>query len=64
MTEPGETRDIGQLMSEECGTLEDSGRTDYGDTEIQAVANLMQRRCQEAPELKLLVELIELEGLR
>lgn len=65
LTEPGETRDIGQLVSEECWTLEvRCGRTDYGDTEIQAVVNLMQRRCQEAPELKLLVELIELEGLR
>jgi len=64
ITEEGETRGIGQLMSEERGTLEDSGRTDYGGTEIQAVANLMQRRCPEAPELKLLEELMELEGLR
>lgn len=63
MTKRGETRDIGQLMSEECGTLEDSGRTDYGGTEIEAVANLMQQRYPGVSELRDLVELMELEGL-
>ncbi len=60
----GETRGIGQLMSEECGTLEDSGRTDYGRTEIEAVANLIRRQYPTALELRDLVELMELEGLR
>ena len=62
MTKHGETRDIGQLMSEECGTLEDSGRTDYGRTEIEAVSNLMQRRYPGVSELRDLVELMELEA--
>jgi hypothetical protein len=62
MTKHGETRDIGQLMAEECGTLEDSGRTDYGRTEIEAVACLIRRQYPTALELRDLVELMELES--
>jgi alkylated DNA nucleotide flippase Atl1 len=62
ITNHGETRDIGQLMSEQCGTLEDSGRTDYGRTEIEAVACLIRRHYPTALELRELVELMELES--
>jgi len=37
---PGETRDIGQLMAEECRLLDESGRTTYGVTEADVVLDM------------------------
>jgi len=62
MTKRGETRDIGQMMSEECRLLDEANRTDYGRTEIEAVANLIRRQYPTALELRELVELMELEA--
>jgi hypothetical protein len=60
----GETRSIMQLMAEECRLLYESNRTDYGRTEIEAVVNLIQQHYPTALELRDLIELMELEGLR
>jgi alkylated DNA nucleotide flippase Atl1 len=62
LTNHGETRDIGQLMAEECRFLDETNRTDYGRTEIEAVANLIRRQYPTALELRDLVELMELES--
>ena len=42
-TEPGETRDIGTLMAEECRFLDETGKTFEANTEREAVEGLIEQ---------------------